>query len=115
MWARDGISIEEGEKASERLEEGPVGEKTDALVAVNAAGPVRSQINAGNAELGTLALREFLLRIRLIELDGCSVNLQGKKAPQPEVTTSGQTACCYPEVKVTRTQATAKDSSQIKC
>lgn len=51
MWARDGISIEEGEKAPERLEEGPVGEKTDALVAVNAAGPVRSQINAGQAEL----------------------------------------------------------------
>lgn len=51
MWARDRISIEEGEKASERLEEGPVGEKTDALVAVNAAGPVRPQINAGQAEL----------------------------------------------------------------
>lgn len=51
MWARDRISIEEGEKASERLEEGPVGEKTDALVAVNAVGPVGSQINAGKAEL----------------------------------------------------------------
>lgn len=51
MWARDRISVEEGEKASERLEEGPVGEKTDALVAVNAAGAVRSQINAGKAEL----------------------------------------------------------------
>lgn len=33
-----------------------MGEKTDALVAVNAAGPVGSQISAGKAELRTLAL-----------------------------------------------------------
>lgn len=82
MWARDRISIEECEKASEGLEEGPVGEKTDALVAVNAAGPVKSQISAGKAELRTLALRQFLLRVRLIELDGCSVYLRGEKASQ---------------------------------
>lgn len=51
MWTRDRISIEEREKASEGLEEGPVGEKTDALVAVNTAGPFGSQISAGKAEL----------------------------------------------------------------
>lgn len=56
MWAGDRISIEEREKASEGLEEGPVGEETDALVAVNAAVPVRSQISAGKAELRALAL-----------------------------------------------------------
>lgn len=113
MGARDRVSIEEGEKASERLEEGPVGEKTDALVAVNAAGPVRSQINAGKAELRTLALRQFLLRIRLIELDGCSVYLPGKKASQPK----GDHEQTY-RLLLSRRQrhkATVKDSSQIKC
>lgn len=51
MWSRDGVSVEECEKASEGLEEGPVGEKTDALVAVNTPGPIRSQIRAGQAKL----------------------------------------------------------------
>lgn len=124
MWARDRISIEECEKASEGLEEGPVGEKTDALVAVNAAGPVRSQISAGKAELRTLALRQFLLRVRLIELDGCSVYLRGKKHHNQRVTISvkGASRCTADVVDIQRltspghkqTQATVSDFRQIE-
>lgn len=51
MWPRDGVSVEEGEKAPEGLEEGPVGEQADALVAVNISGLVRSEIRAWQAEL----------------------------------------------------------------
>lgn len=51
MWSGDGVSVEESEKAPERLEEGPVGEQTDALVAVNTPGPIRSKIRAWQAEL----------------------------------------------------------------
>lgn len=43
MRSGDGVSVEESEKASEGLEERPVGEETDALVAVNTPGPVGSQ------------------------------------------------------------------------
>lgn len=51
MRSRDGVSVEESEKASERLEEGPVGQKTDALVVVNTPGPIRSEIGAEEAKL----------------------------------------------------------------
>lgn len=51
MWSGDGVSVEESEKALEGLEEGPMGEQTDALVAVNTSGPVRSQIGAWKAKL----------------------------------------------------------------
>ena len=44
MWSRNGVSVEESEKAPERLEEGPVGEETDALVAVHVSAPIRSEI-----------------------------------------------------------------------
>lgn len=76
MRSGDGVAVEERQKASEGLEEGPVGEETDALVAVNAAGSVGSEAQAGQAELRALALRQPLLGVRLIELDGCSVHLQ---------------------------------------
>lgn len=75
MRSRDGVSVEESEKALERLEEGPVGEQTDALVAVNASGPVRSEVRARQTELRALTLRQVLLRARLIELNGCTVHL----------------------------------------
>lgn len=78
MWSRDGVSIEECKEAPEGLEEGPVGEETDALVAVNTPGPARSQIRAEQAELRQLALGQVLRRVRLIELDRCSVHLQIK-------------------------------------
>lgn len=61
MWARDGVSVEESEKAPEGLEERPVGEQTDALVAVNTPAPIRPQIRACHAELRTLTLRQILL------------------------------------------------------
>lgn len=51
MRSRDGVSVEESEKAPKGLEEGPVGEQTDALVAVNISGPIRSEIGAWQAEL----------------------------------------------------------------
>lgn len=86
MRSGDGVSVEEGQKASEGLEEGPVGEETDALVAVDAPGPVGSEAQAGQAELRALALRQALLGVRLVELDGCSVHLQpGGAAVSAEV------------------------------
>lgn len=51
MRSRNGVSVEESEKASEGLEEGPVGEQADALVAINTSGPIRSEIRAWQAEL----------------------------------------------------------------
>lgn len=51
MWSRNGVSVEESEKAPEGLEEWPVGEKTDALVAVYISAPIRSQIGAQQAKL----------------------------------------------------------------
>lgn len=51
MGPRDGVSVEEGEKAPEGLEEGPVGEQADALVGVNISSLVRSEIRAWQAEL----------------------------------------------------------------
>lgn len=81
MRSGDGVSVEERQKAPEGLEEGPVGEETDALVAVNAPGPVGSEAQAGQAELRALALGQLLLGVRLVELDGCSVHLQPERAP----------------------------------
>lgn len=51
MWSRDGISVEEGEKALEGLEEGPVGEQADALVVINISAAVRSKMTAWQAKL----------------------------------------------------------------
>lgn len=78
MWSGDGVSVKESEKAPEGLEEGPVGEQTDALVAVNAPGGIGSEIRAGQAELRALTLRQEIFGVRLIELDGCSVHLHTK-------------------------------------
>lgn len=75
MWSRDGVSVEECQKAPERLEEGPVGEQADALIAVNTPGPIRSQTGAGQAQLRALTLRQFLLGVRFVELNGCTVYL----------------------------------------
>lgn len=80
MRSGDGVSVEERQEASEGLEEGPVGEETDALVAVNTPGPVGSEAQAGQAELRALALRQVLLGVRLVELNGCSVHLQPGRA-----------------------------------
>lgn len=51
MWSRDGVPVEESEKAPEGLEEGPVGEQTDALVAVKTSGPIRSEVRAWQPKL----------------------------------------------------------------
>lgn len=80
MRPGDGVSVEERQKASEGLEEGPVGEEADALVAVNTPGPVGSEAHAGEAELRALAVGQALLWVRLVELDGCSVHLQPRRA-----------------------------------
>lgn len=80
MRPGDGVSVEERQKASEGLKEGPVGEEADALVAVNTPGPVGSEAQAGQAELRALAVGQALLRVRLVELDGCSINLQPRRA-----------------------------------
>lgn len=80
MRPGDGVSVEERQKASEGLEEGPVGEEADALVAVNTPGPVGSEAQAGQAELRALAVGQALLGVRLVELDGCSINLQPRRA-----------------------------------
>lgn len=76
MRSGDGVSVQEGQKAPEGLEERPVGQQADALVAVDAPGAVRSEVGAGQAELRALALGQVLLRVRLVELDGGSIHLE---------------------------------------
>lgn len=74
MRPRDGVSIEECEKTPEGLEKWPVGEQADALVAMDSPGSV-AEVGMLKAQLGALPIRQALLGVGLIELDGCPVHL----------------------------------------
>lgn len=107
MRAGDGVAVEECEELAKSVEEGPVGEKTDALVGVNQAGGGAVGAGGGDAagcsrraavggrgggaggrgggcvwiqaeevELGELLVRQALLRVRLVELNGSTVHLE---------------------------------------
>ena len=56
MRPGDGVSVQEREKAPERLEEGPVGQQADALVAVYTSASIRLDIRALQAQLGSLSI-----------------------------------------------------------
>lgn len=73
---RDGDPIDEGQELLEGLKEGPMGEKTDALVDVDVVAG-RSILGVGRLQLQglPLLLAEFLLGIVLIEGHGRSVHL----------------------------------------
>ena len=81
MRPRDGVSIEEREETPEGLEKGPVGEEADALVAMDAAGPV-VEVRRLQSQLGALAFRQTLPGVGLVELDGCPVHLHKKQGTQ---------------------------------
>lgn len=77
MRPRDGVSVNEGEELLEDGEEGPVGQDADALLHLEAAvGDGPSVDDAEEAEPHALSLRQQLAGKRLVELDGCSINLQ---------------------------------------
>lgn len=80
MGSGDGVSVDEGEELLEDGEEGPVGEDTDALLHLQAAVGDRPPVDhAEQPEPHALPLRQQLPGERLVELDGCSVNLQGER------------------------------------
>lgn len=75
---RDGELVEEEQKLPEGLEEGPAGEQADALVGVD--GPVGDELllhGCQQAQLLLLPLAQLRQRVRLVELDGGAVYLQG--------------------------------------
>lgn len=94
--AGDRVAIEECEELAESVEEGPVGEQTDALVGVDwalgcgAVGGCHRGIGGGGggfvwilvqeAQLGALQISQTLLRVGLIELDGSTVHLKEGKS-----------------------------------
>ena len=81
MRPGDGVSIEECEETPEGLEKGPVGEEADALVAMDAAGPV-VEVGRLQPQLGTLAVCQTLPGVGLVELDSCPVHLHEKQGSQ---------------------------------
>lgn len=80
MGPGDGVSVDEGEELLEDGEERPVGEDADALLHLQAAaGDGPAVDHAEQTEPHALPLRQQLSGERLVELDGCSVNLQGQQ------------------------------------
>ena len=75
VWSGDGVAVEEGEKAPEGVEEGPVRQQADALVGVNGLGLLWPQLCAGETQLRALLLCQTLLWVGLVELDGSSIYL----------------------------------------
>lgn len=80
VWPRDGVSVEKGEKAPEGLKEGPVGQQTDTLVAMDTPGSIRLRVGAHQAQLRALSVGQSLFWVGLIELDGSTVHLRQKKS-----------------------------------
>lgn len=80
MRSGDGVSVDEGEELLEDGEEGPVGEDADALLHLQAAVCDRPPVDhAEQPEPHALPLRQQLPGERLVELDGCSVNLRRER------------------------------------
>lgn len=86
MRSGDGVSVDEGEELLEDGEEGPVGEDADALLHLQAAVCDRPPVDhAEQPEPHALPLRQQLPGERLVELDGCSVNLRRERGGYRQV------------------------------
>ncbi len=86
MRSGDGVSVDEGEELLEDSEEGPVGEDTDALLHLQAAVGDGSPVDhAEQPEPHALPLGQQLPGEWLVELDGCSVNLEESHHRQAEL------------------------------
>lgn len=79
MGSGDGVSVDKGEELLEDGEERPVGQDADALLHLKAAVGDRPPVDhAQQTEPHALPLRQQVPGERLVELDGCAVNLQGQ-------------------------------------
>lgn len=96
MGSGDRVSVDEGEELLEDGEEGPVGEDADALLHLQAAVGDRPPVDyAEQPEPHALPLRQQLPGERLVELDGCSVNLQGEPGGETGGNPCNRNACVH--------------------
>lgn len=77
MRAGDGELVEEDQELPEGLKEGPAGQQADAFIAFH--GPVGDHLllhGGEQTQLDLLLLAQLIHRMRLVELDRCSVHLE---------------------------------------